>query len=253
MMIKYYEVISSNHVLRGMIHEGKNKIPIILVHGYFSSNKIGPHRLYFQIADILNRLGYTILRIDLSGMGESDGNIERIEFDDHVNDLLIVTKALMEYKKSDYIHYIGHCVGCCNVLKSVINRLETVKSITLISPFMPSEHKFVDLLLGEENYKRLMNEGIIYRKGLACKKSFIDAGYLIDDKVIIEQCNRRNLEIFLSEKDELVDLQESIEWTKRFSLSSKIIDEADHNFINLEARRRLLIMLRERFVRLKND
>ncbi len=252
-MIKYYEVNSSNCILRGMIHEGEKRIPIILAHGYFSSNKIGPHRLYFQIADILNRLGYTVLRIDLSGMGESDGEIEKIEFDNHVNDLLMAAKALMEYQKSDYIHYIGHCVGCCNVLKNVLIQFENVKSVTLLSPFMPSEHNFINLLLGKDNYIRLMNEGLIYRKGLTCKKSFIDAGYLIDDNAVIEQCTKRDLEIFLSEKDELVDLQESMEWVKRFSLSSKIVDGADHNFINPEARRNLLLLLRERFMRLIND
>lgn len=252
-MIKYYEINSSNHILRGMVHEGEKRIPIILAHGYFSSNKIGPHRLYFQIADMLNRLGYTVLRIDLSGMGESDGIIEKVEFDNHVNDLLMAAKTLMKYQKSDYIHYIGHCVGCCNVLKNVLIQFENVKSVTLLSPFMPSEHNFTNLLLGKENYKRLMNEGIVYRKGLICKKTFIDAGYLIDDKAVIEKCNKRDLEIFLSEKDELVDLQESIEWVERFSLSSKIVGEADHNFINPKARSRLLLLLRERFIRLKNN
>ena len=252
-MIKYFEVNSSNNILRGMLHVGYKKNPIILAHGYFSSNKIGPHRLYFQIADMLNRIGYTVLRIDLSGMGESEGDIEKIDFDNHVNDITIAAQKLMEYQRTDYIHYMGHCVGCCSVLKSVLIQFENVKSVTLLSPFMPSEQSFKKLLLGKENYENLMNKGMAYRKGLVCRKSFIDAGYLINDEVTINQCKKRNLEVFISEKDELSDLQESIEWAKRYSLPNKIVKEADHNFLNMIAKQNLLLFLSERFLQLTND
>ena len=94
--VEYYEHHRNDIVMRGIIHKGTCPVPIIMVHGYFSSNKIGPYRLYYQIAQALNQIGYTVVRIDLSGMGESDGNIENIQFSDHTSDLLSIIDDVIQ-------------------------------------------------------------------------------------------------------------------------------------------------------------
>ena len=45
--ISYMEINSNGRCLRGMVHHSQtaSSIPIIIVHGYFSANKIGPQRL----------------------------------------------------------------------------------------------------------------------------------------------------------------------------------------------------------------
>ena len=49
--------------LYGTLHKATTpKKPIIVIaHGYFSSNRIGPHRLYYEIAEKLNEEGFNII------------------------------------------------------------------------------------------------------------------------------------------------------------------------------------------------
>ena len=50
---EYFEVESNKKTLRGMKHlsEKNDAFAVLIIHGYFSSNKIGPHRLYVNIAN----------------------------------------------------------------------------------------------------------------------------------------------------------------------------------------------------------
>lgn len=251
-MIEFFEVQNCERRLRGLIHKGYKKVPIIIVHGYFSSNKIGPHRLYFQIANKLNELGYTVLRIDLSGMGESDGDLEGLEFDIHVSDLNKIINKLLKETKSEKIHLIGHCIGCCNVLSNAELCKELVNSITLISPFIPSDNNFHNIF-GVNLYSELVAKGYVYRKGLFCSKSFINASDIIINNRYIELCKGINTFVYISGNDELCDSRFSSDWAKRNIINYKVIDDADHNFLEIDTRKKLLAELNERFFMLNEE
>lgn len=88
---EYFEVESNKKTLRGMKHlsEKNDAFAVLIIHGYFSSNKIGPHRLYVNIANQLSKRFCSCYRFDMSGMGESDGDISNIKFNNHVYDIML--------------------------------------------------------------------------------------------------------------------------------------------------------------------
>ena len=213
-----------------------------MVHGYFSSNKIGPHRLYYQIAQGLNQLGYTVIRTDLSGMGESDGNIEDIRFSDHITDLLAIIDNVRQRKdlcRTGQIHLLGHCIGCCTVLCVAKASLASVASVTLLSPFIPSQANHIKML-GADNFYTITHNGFGYRKGAYCCNSFIDAAYILTEPPMIDILRTIPTNIIFSEMDEFVDLCESIAWSNSIPLSCQVIANANHNFIGPVVRTELI-------------
>lgn len=240
--IEYYECRIGANVLRGMIHRGTNPSPIIMVHGYFSSNKIGPHRLYYQIAQALNQLGYTVLRVDFSGMGESDGDIKNIHFSNHVSDLLSVIDDVVWRKElcsSGKVHLLAHCIGCCTALTAAHSRMGNVESITLMSPFYPSEYNHRKML-GEECFLAISKNGSGYRNGAYCCKSFVDAAYILTEPVMLELLRMIPANLVISECDDFVALEELITWSDTVPIIGKVIAEANHNYIGPEVRKRLI-------------
>ncbi|MEM2153775.1 MAG: alpha/beta hydrolase [Nitrososphaeria archaeon] len=72
----------------GMLHV-PNKIPaptIIFCHG-FTGNRIEAHRLFVYAARELCNKGFTVLRFDFRGCGESEGSYNSITISDEVKDL----------------------------------------------------------------------------------------------------------------------------------------------------------------------
>lgn len=252
MTTEYFQIHNQGRTLRGIFHVGTQDVPVLIAHGYFSSNKIGPHRLYVHIANTLSILGYKVLRIDLSGMGESDGDISDIDFHDHVSDIQCAATNLMNYCGTSKIHYIGHCVGSCTVLQSVFENSNIAKSMTLISPFMPSETNFINLLRGIASYRELITTGYTLRKGLVCRKSFIDAGYVINDYYKASRDSNIDSFVYFSSNDEMVNINDSLTWAKTNNVKNKIIEGADHNYINASAREKLLQDISVRFSYLAN-
>jgi len=242
-----FSIQNCDRTLVGRLHLGSNDIPVLIVHGYLSSNKIGIHRLYVEMANVLSNAGYCVLRIDLSGMGESDGDISNFEFGDHVSDVNLAVTKLMDYVGSNKVHYIGHCFGTCTALQSAIENRAYVESLTLVSPFMPSEKNYIKLLSTDKSYFELQTTGSTLRKGLVCRKSFIDAGYVINN--YSEFCKQSKIDsfVYFSEYDEMVCLAESITWARDNYLRYKIISGAEHNFISPTARLNLFSELENRF------
>lgn len=243
----YFPVLNQGRTLRGTLHTGKNEIPALLVHGYFSSNKIGVHRLYVQIANTLAQIGFNVLRIDLSGMGESDGDIADFDFADHISDVNAAATQLMHYTGSSKIHYIGHCIGTCTAFQSVMQNQNFVESLTLLSPFMPSESNYRKLLINDASYDELQTSGSTFRNGLACRKSFIHAGYAI--LKYPEFCKSSGIDslIYVAENDEMVCVEELTHWAIVNNLRFIAISGADHNYKDPMARIELLSKLEERF------
>ena len=228
--------------MRGMIHLGTHPVPIIMVHGYFSSNKIGPHRLYFQIAQGLNKLGYTVLRTDLSGMGESDGIIEDISFSDHVLDTEAIIRYVMQRKDicpSGRIHLLGHCIGCCTALKACQHFKQNVESVTLLSPFIPSRENHIKML-GKVEYHKIVTTGSGYRKDVFCCNSFLSAAYILTNPLILDMLRCIRVRIVFSEYDEFSSITDSVNWVNSIPSTHQIIRGANHNYIGPVVRKELI-------------
>jgi alpha/beta superfamily hydrolase len=213
-----------------------------MVHGYFSSNRIGPHRLYFEIAQVLNSMGYTVVRTDLSGKGESDGVIEDIQFTDHIADLQNIIRYVLHREDlciSGRFHMLGHCIGCCTAIKACQMFFQNVESITLLSPFMPSPQNHINML-GAEVYQTIEKNGSGYRKGAYCCRTFVEAAYILTDQEVIDLLRKVHTNIVFSQEDEFAPLCDSIRWSNSIPLTSRIIESANHNYIGPEVRTKLI-------------
>lgn len=74
-----YEVESANgEMLRGILtipeNDDLNVMLILLPAGL--KDRVGPHRLYVQVARMMASYGIAVLRLDAKGIGESDGELE---------------------------------------------------------------------------------------------------------------------------------------------------------------------------------
>jgi len=245
-MIDYFEVISNGNTLRGLVHIGTLETPIIIVHGFFSSNKIGPYRLYYQIAETLNRVGYSVYRVDLSAMGESDGDSDHIEFENHVQDLNNIINSVCRKSSTGKVHLLAHCVGCCTAIESAVACEDKVNSITLISPFIPARKNY-EALIGSDNLEKLDAYGCFERKTIICQKSYIDAGSIIVDEEKISSIRRHGPFAFMSERDEFGSITELDAWAQKFDVPFDVIANADHNFLDSRVRTLLIQKLRQRF------
>ena len=109
--------------LSGIYKKGKKKELIIFCHAY-GINKDYP--AIKQIAETLEKEGYSTLRFDFTGVNESEGVLDDI-VEQEVNDVLSAIKHFKDYKK---VILIGGSIGA---LVASITSLKSKKVCKLIS------------------------------------------------------------------------------------------------------------------------
>ena len=245
-MIEYFETQSNSNTLRGMVHKGNAETPIIMIHGFFSSNRVGPYRLYFKIAEHLNALGYTVFRFDLSGMGESGGSSDNIKFSDHVADLNHVIKYVCEQCHTNSVHLLAHCIGCCTAPESALACNDMVRSVTFISPFMPTDSNY-KCLIGSDSFDQLTHSSTFIRKPMICHKSYIDAGSVITKPHNISLIQEKDLFVYISSDDEFSSKNDSQNWVLSHNIAHRFIPRANHNYLDYKSREKLFYLLEQRY------
>lgn len=240
---EHISVYSAPNFLRGMMHNGGKDRLVLIVHGYLSSNKIGPHRLYYQIADEISKLGNCVVRIDLSGMGESDGDIKDIKFNNHLLDLYIIINNLLKVYSFEKIDLIGHCSGCSLILNVLKYYNNIVGKVIMISPYIFSEDTIGDLL-DKNSYEEMKNKGYTYRKGLYCDSSFINNYNIMNNSELINILKEKEYLVLFSENDEICNISVSKSWGDKNRISYLIIKSANHNYLGISSRKELLKIIR---------
>lgn len=235
--VEFFEVYSFPNYLRGLLHKGSSERICIMIHGYFSSNKIGINSLYFKVAEALRSQGVSALRIDLSGMGESEGDFDTLSFNQHVSDLYTIINELKNrgYKK---ISLIGHCEGCFPAIK-ILDYISDIESITLVSPVFVVQST-LECFFEKEGYDELMRNGQVYRKGLLCNRDFFDLNYLFLDDNYSEKIKKTRSTVIFAGNDEFSDNEKELKWAKSNSVPFEIVERADHNYRSKECRARLI-------------
>ena len=93
-------IVSEYGEIRGLIHlpnrELNNKGLIVILHGYFSSDRRGPAKLYVQIARKMSDLGNVVLRFDCIGFGDSTGEFKDVTFPSAERDFRKVIEYAMK-------------------------------------------------------------------------------------------------------------------------------------------------------------
>ncbi|MGC4759262.1 alpha/beta hydrolase [Micromonospora trifolii] len=232
---EYFELPGAIGTLRGVIHHGSSGPQVVVLHGYFSSNKIGPYRLYFELAEALSRRGATVVRVDLSGMGESDGRIEDVRYEHHVLDFELVREALRVTSSSDDLHVVAHCAGCHIPLSA--ERPDDLRSLTLVAPFAGGERGFGGTMFTMAQWDELRATGSTLRKGWYCHRSFFDSNDVLQRP--LSATLRKKTHVILAGKDELTPLAESERWAEAQQVRHTSVPTADHNFTTRAAREQL--------------
>lgn len=229
---EYFESPGAKGTLRGMIHHGTLGPWALIAHGYFSSNKIGPYRLYVELAEALRHRGVTVVRVDLSGMGESDGRIEEVRYVDHVKDFETVQHHLGDTYSVSRLHIIAHCAGCHVALSAAPSG--ATGSLTLIAPFIAGEQGFQRRMFSAAEWQELQEKGSTLRKGRYCHKSFFDSSSVLSRP--FDALLRSRTRAIFAGADEMTPLADSVTWAKKQAVPYSIVSAADHNITSPAAR-----------------
>jgi pimeloyl-ACP methyl ester carboxylesterase len=105
---------SSNHPLYGVFHPaiGSNaKKEGVLLCPPFGQEYMRSHRAFRQLALLLNKKGYAVLRFDYRGTGDSSGDIEDTNTDEWLADIQTAAEELKETARVEKIHMVGLRLG----------------------------------------------------------------------------------------------------------------------------------------------
>lgn len=127
---------SKGKKLFGILHKaennGKNVGVIILNSGL--QYRVGPHRIYVKIARRLSMLGFSALRFDFPGIGESEGTIQEVHFDlFDTEDTLRAIDFFVKEEKIQKVVLLGICAGARNALMAGAKdqRVDSIVSLSL--------------------------------------------------------------------------------------------------------------------------
>lgn len=233
---EYFEVESNKKTLRGMKHlsEKNDAFAVLIIHGYFSSNKIGPHRLYVNIANQLSERFCSCYRFDMSGMGESDGDISNIKFNDHVYDIMNIINYLKNNGKKEII-VISHCLGCNLLIETILRYKYVFREIIFMTPYFTNKEILRLFFPKDDQIIELFRSGHTYRNGL-----YVDSSYFLeqtDYDRFLHSVNSINtyINIIAAKYDQFIPF----EYNENLRVESNNINftyiESDHNFLTKQS------------------
>lgn len=227
--------------LYGTLHKARfSQKPIVIIsHGYFSSNRVGPHRLYYQIANALQEEGYNVIRFDLRGIGESDGIIEDVKYLDHVTDLETILSVFRQRFNDAPVILVAHCIGC-NVSLSIIEKYkECFKKVIFVSPYFTTSAT-MDAFFDKKQQEELFSMGYTYRKGIYADSTFFSGINEFKNFTKITKKYREIITVISAANDQFVSMSDIKEFYCKINQSPTIIDKADHNYLDRVSRKELI-------------
>lgn len=228
----YLEIENCGRILRGMYHEGKdtNSFPVIIVHGYFSANRIGPQRLFVKLANTVANLGFHVYRFDLSGMGESDGDINNITFNDHVSDVHTILEFVKNRHHGLRITAIAHCLGCNVTLANINYYPEMFREVIFLAPYFTTQ-EVLNRFFSTKAIEQLISMDYTYRKGLYVHASFFKSSKQTDFVNMLKKTTI-TLNVIIPEEDQFIPLHSNKEVFDQINIAKMIyLPKSDHNFL----------------------
>lgn len=214
--------------LVGVLHTPKEKTnsAVIVSHG-FAANK--DRARFIKLAESLSENGFTVLRFDFGGCGESED--EEITVQNQVDDL----KSAINYMRKNEYKNIGLLGESLGGLISILAYDEDIKALVLWAPITQS--KTSTIIQKEELQKELNGRGfIIYKKDgreFKIPKEYLEERQAVNQKEILSKIKSPVL-IVHGNKDNSVPLEQSKSAMQFLSESSKleVIKDGDHKLDN---------------------
>lgn len=233
MKTKYIEVKSGERTLRGMKHiSQKNKeFVFLIIHGYFTSNKIGPHRLYVKIADALCSQYGDCYRFDLTGMGESDGDISNVTLNTHIEDLCNILEYITKTEGKEVI-VVSHCMGCNLILDAILSKKYIFREIIFVAPYFTNEEILKLFFTNQQQIYDLYAKGHTYRNGLYADRSFFLDKTFYDSFINLINDSQNYINIIAASDDQYIPFacNEKLRHDSQ-NVNFSYIPDADHNFL----------------------
>lgn len=204
--------------LVGILHIPNNiKEGIVMCHG-FQLDKTGFHRSFVNLARILEKKDYIILRFDFSCAGDSEGKTEDSSIFQMVDDLDNAINLLKNY--TNKINIIGHSLG--GIVGTIYTSENNINKLILWST--PLHMKKAEL----------KNRKFFFWKGFKIKLRFLLERNIIDFNKLAMKIDLPLL-VINGEKDEFCDLKCSEKFINNIKSSNKkmvVIKDGDHFFKN---------------------
>ncbi|MDJ0954060.1 MAG: alpha/beta hydrolase [Acidimicrobiia bacterium] len=146
-------------------------------------HRVGPNRMYVDLARRLAALGFSSLRFDMSGVGDSevqDGGLLYIERS--VGDTLAATDALAERHGLDRFVLLGLCTGAFNAFRSALRDDRVVGCVLLDGYSYPTTRSRIRHYRSRVFQLSRWTGYVTRRLGMQSGKSETDA----DDLIIFE-------------------------------------------------------------------
>ena len=173
------------HIPEGL-KMGEKTPGIVMFHG-FTGNKTEAHRLFVQVARSLCKSGFTVLRFDFRGSGDSDGEFEDTTLPGEVSDAEAALAFLMRQRSVDRgrVGVIGLSMGG-RVATILASKDERVKFAILYSAALsPLREKFLSQMDKSKLERLNLGEAVEVSNGWYLKKDFFDTiDYVIPFEVM---------------------------------------------------------------------
>lgn len=229
-MTRPFEVQVGGDVLRGLLHNAEApRCSAVIIHGYFSSHRVGPARLYVRLGRALARAGCEVYRADAIGVGDSDGEFANVSLDSEVRDFVAVCQYARSISPRLPLVLIGHSMGA-NLAVRVAGMVEGVCRLVLIAP----EVRFrrgVDSLFDDTQRSELKERGWTLRKGLVINQTFVDE---LRREAVLDRIADVHVPVTVVQgtADELYALEGAEALAARARCGRMIcVEDADHNFL----------------------
>lgn len=216
-MKTYVELQLQGKTMRGYEQVVSEDICIVMFHG-FTGNKTESNGLFRKLADGLEQHGYSTLRFDWFGHGESDYTFDQIT----VPLLQAQAQVILDYacQKYNTVYLLGFSMGGALAMNQVDNRIE--KLILLAPATQMGELK--QIYFKDNDVESVDLGGFVFTRAYA--KSFIGLNTVDNTKQF-----KGDILILQGESDQAVLLPRTIEVHKQLPHSTlKIYDQADHCF-----------------------
>ena len=170
---------------------------VLLIHGLVDS-AAGPHRMFIALADALADAGFTSLRFDLRGRGNSDGQSIDITPSNDLEDARNALQLLREQPNldGDNLILLGHGYG--GVLAAMLSDAPGVKRTVLLAAAPPDHDVWKIPPTRDYNGRRAVDVG-----GYLISQAFYDAAKELEPTSVLKK-SRRPVLLVHGTRDEML-------------------------------------------------
>lgn len=229
--MKFLELDYKDEVIRGVIHGNSNKL-FIMAHG-FTGSRIDHHAFAVKLANLVETYGYSVLRFDFLGNGESSGNEEMYCTDCEIDQLQFVIDTYAP--QYDEVVLYGFSYGGVIASQVAARNKDKIKNLILVNP-AGNMSEILDIFTG---LGRRLDDGFDFN-GYHLSDTLIQS---IKEKDLYAGIDAYDRHVFMiqSNSDEYVSKENFDTYRNIYkdSLSDFVLEDCTHCFAGIDQTQKL--------------